>query len=119
MPDGSIPRLEDYRPLIERALARTNGAWTWKALAEEVDNRRAFLLPSRSGCSVAVLQPMHDLHVFTASGDLRELLVMEAETAERARASGYDRMTMIGRRQWECVLRPRGWKQEYSLVKGL
>ena len=111
--------LDHYRPLIERALARTDGKWTWDALAGEVLSGRAILLPSQSGRSVAVLQPMRDLHVFTASGDLRELLVMEADTANRARAEGYDRMTLIGRAGWDRVLRDRGWRQELSLVRDL
>lgn len=111
--------LEDYRPLIEKALAHTGGAWTWEQLAEEVNSGRAFLLPSKSGKSVVVLQPVRDLHVFTASGDLGEIMEMEADVAVMASASGYDRMTMIGRAGWERVLRSRGWKPESGLVKGL
>lgn len=116
---GSEMTLEDYRPLIEAALAHTGGAWTWEQLAEEVKSGRAFLLPSRSGKSVVVLQPVRDLHVFTASGDLNELMEMEADVAVMASASGYDRMTMIGREGWKRVLRPRGWKPESGLVKDL
>lgn len=111
--------LETYRPLIERALAHTGGAWTWEALAEELNSGRAFLLPSKSGRSVVVLQPVRDLHVFTASGDLAELMEMEQDVSVMARASGYDRMTMIGREGWERVLRSRGWKPESGLVKDM
>jgi len=111
--------LATYRPLIEKALAHTDGAWTWEALRREVDEGRAFLMVSKSGKSVVVLQPVHDVHVFTASGDLKELMLMEAQVADNARRSGYDRMTMIGRSAWEAVLKRRGWTKEHSLVKAL
>ena len=111
--------LEDYRPLIEKALAHTGGAWTWEQLAEEVNSGRAFLMPSKSGKSVVVMQPIRDLHIFTASGDLDELMEMEADVAVMASASGYDRMTMIGREGWKRVLKSRGWKPESGLVRDL
>lgn len=111
--------LDEYRPLIERALEHTDGAWTWEQLAEEVREGRAILLPSRSGKSVAVLQIVHDLHVFTASGDLAELMEMEADVTQMAQRQGFDRMTMMGRKGWEFVLRKRGWKPESGLVKEL
>lgn len=112
-------KLEHYRPLIEKALAHTGGAWTWDALAEEVNSGRAFLLPSKSGKSVVVMQAVRDLHIFTASGDLEELMEMEADVAVMASASGYDRMTLIGRGGWKRVLKSRGWKPESGLVKEL
>jgi len=111
--------LATYRPLIEKALAHTDGVWTWETLKKEVDEGRALLMVSKSGKSVVVMQPVHDIHIFTASGDLKELMLMEAEIADNARRSGYDRMTMIGRSQWELVLAKRGWVQEHSLVKAL
>lgn len=111
--------LETFRPLIERALAHTGGVSTWAELSSEVEQGRAYLLPSLSGRSVAVLQPMRDLHVFAAAGDMDELMAMEAETAERARLAGYDRMTLIGRDGWRRVLAARGWKPETGLVRAL
>lgn len=115
----SAVMLEIYRPLIEAALARTNGECTWDMLAEEVREGRAFLMVHPSGKSVAVLQPVHDLHVFTASGDVSEILEMEAVASVRARNSGFDRMTLCGRKGWERVFKSRGWKPESGLVKDL
>jgi hypothetical protein len=111
--------LEQYRPLIEAALAHTGGECTWDYVREEVQAGRAFLMVHPSGKSVAVLQPVRDLHVFTASGDLGELMDMEADAAARAKASGFDRMTMIGREGWKRALKMRGWKPEAGLVKEL
>lgn len=116
---AGLSDLERMRPLIEAALEHTGGAWTWDMLAEEVNSGRAFLMISPTGKSVAVLQPVHDMHVFTASGDLTELMKMEAEASERSRAGGFDRMTLVGRDGWERQLKSRGWKAETCLVKEL
>lgn len=119
MADAAGLDLERYRPLIEAALKRTDGAWTWDELKAEVEAGRAFPMVSDSGKSIAILQPVHDLHVFTASGDMDELMTMEAEATRRAKASGFDRMTLIGRAGWKRALASRGWKTETSLVKEL
>ena len=116
-PSGMM--LEQYRPLIEAALAHTGGEWTWAMLRKEVLEGRAFLMAHPSGKSVAVLQPVRDLHVFTASGEVGEILEMETEAAIRAREAGFDRMTLCGRKGWERVFKSRGWKPESGLVKDL
>lgn len=119
MADTTELMLEKFRPLIEKALAETNGACTWDMVVEEVRAGRAFLVPSISGRTVAVLQPVRDLHVFTASGDLDELMGMEADMTEVARAAGYDHMTLNGREGWKRALKTRGWKQQVGLAKDL
>jgi len=116
-PSGAM--IEQYRPLIEAALAHTGGECTWEELRTEVLEGRAFLMVHASGKSVAVLQPVHDLHVFTASGSIPEILEMEAEATGRARESGFDRMTLRGRKGWDRVFKARGWKTESGLVKDL
>lgn len=117
--DAARLELEHFRPLIEEALSHTNGAWTWEMLEAEVLEGRAFLMVSASRQSVAVLQPVHDLHIFTASGDMGELMEMEAEATSRAEASAFDRMTLHGREGWGRVLKSRGWKPASGLVKDL
>ena len=119
MADATDLMLERFRPLIEQALAHTGGACTWEMLAEEVRTGRAFLLPSVSGKTVVVLQPVRDLHVFTASGDMDELMGMEADVTVMARAAGYDHMTLHGREGWKRALKTRGWKQQVGLAKDL
>ena len=119
MADTTELMLERFRPLIEQALAHTNGACTWEMLAEEVRTGRAFLMISPSGRSVAVLQPVRDLHIYAASGDMSELMAMETDATERAKTAAFDRMTLIGRKGWERVLGSRGWKSEAGLVKEL
>lgn len=114
---GVIP--EKYRPLIEAALAHTKGECTWDQVVEEVREGRAFLMAHPSGKSVAVLQPVHTLHVWTASGSVGEILEMETEATRKARESSFDTMTLRGRKGWERVFKLRGWKPESGLVKDL
>lgn len=111
--------LEQYRPLIEAALAHTGGECTWDYVCEEVLAGRAFLMVSESGKSVAVLQPVYTMHIFTASGDMTELMGMEAEATRRATEGGFDTMTLRGRDGWERALKPRGWKRQDGLIKDL
>lgn len=112
-------KLEQYRPLIEQALAYTDGEWTWDMVCEEVLSGRAFLMPSQSGKTVAIVQPVRSLHVFTASGEMDELMGMEADVSRMARDAGYDNMTVRGREGWERVLQTRGWKRWTGLIREL
>lgn len=107
--------LERFRPQIEAALAYTKGEWTWDAVVEEVTSGRAFLMIK--GESVAVLQPVHALHIFTASGDMSDLMAMEEEATRRAKTALFDVMTLRGRDGWERVLQSRGWMKQQGLVK--
>lgn len=117
--DAARLELQHFRPLIEEALAYANGLCTWDELKTEVMDGRAFLIIHPSRKSVCVVQPVHDLHFFTASGDMDDVMEMEAEATRRAKASGFDRMTLIGRKGWQRVLKSRGWKPESGLVKDL
>ncbi len=111
--------LEHFRPLIEAALAYGHGEGAWEYLVNEVMEGRAFLAIHPSRQSVAVLQPVHELHFFTASGDMNDVMEIEEEAERKAKASGFDRMTLIGRKGWQRVLKSRGWKPESGLVKDL
>jgi len=111
--------LEKYRPLIEAALAYDGGKSTWEDVVEEVTSGRAFLMVHPSGKSVAVLQPIREVHLWAASGEIGEIFEMEEEAATRARNSGFDRMTLNGRKGWQRVFKSRGWHPESSLVKDL
>ena len=111
--------LEKYRSLIEAALAYDGGKSTWEDVVEEVTSGRAFLMVHPSGKSVAVLQPIREVHMWAVSGEIGDIFEMEEEAATRARASGFDRMTLAGRKGWERVFKSLGWKPETGLVKDL
>ena len=113
--------LDQYRPMIEAALAHTGGACTWEQVCDEIESGRAFLMVSPTGKSVAVLQPVHVLHIFTAGGDMAELMDMEAEATERAKAAHFDSMALVGRDGWKRQLRSRGWREQpaMAMVKDL
>jgi hypothetical protein len=116
-----ISMLETYRPLIERALSYTGGVDTWDDVCAEVQSGRAMALPSRSGRSIVIAQPMRDLHFAIAAGTMEEIMAIETVLTARARVEGFDRMTLLGRPGWARVLGPRGWKLEpvKALVKEL
>lgn len=65
----------------------------------------------------AVGEPLKDYHVWLAGGDLEELLELERRASAWAKAEGYGRMTIIGRRGWERVL--PDYTRETMLVKRL
>lgn len=114
---GLTPDFDAYAPMIGRALAHTGGAETLAGVRAELEAGRAWLLPSLSGRSVTVLQPVHDLHVFVAAGELGELMTMERDVSQWAGRHGFDRMTMRGRSGWQRVLGRRGWAPETCLVR--
>lgn len=116
---GLEQELEHFRPLIEAALAYSQDTCSWSDVVTEVMEGRAFLMIHPSRKSVCVVQPVHDLHFFTASGDMNDVMEMEEEAERKAKASGFDRMTLAGRKGWQRVLKSRGWKPEAGLVKDL
>lgn len=109
----------ERRALIEAAIADTNGAETFENIAEHLNAGRMFLAVSPSGKTIAILQPVHDLHVVGVAGDMSELMQLE-ERVSRAAGTEYDRMTILPSRSgWDHVLDGRGWKTETGLVKDL
>ena len=107
------------RALIEAAIADTNGAETVDAIMAELAEGRMFLAVSPSGNTIAILQPVHDLHVVGVAGDMDELMQLE-ERVSRAASNEYQRMTILPSRSgWDRILDGRGWKTETGLVKDL
>ena len=111
--------MSDRRALIEAAVADTGGAMTAEHVEAELEAGRMFLAVSPSGESLAILQPVHDLHVVGVAGDMAEVLRLE-QRVSRSAALQFDRMTVLPSRSgWDRVLRDRGWKTESGLVKDL
>ena len=109
----------DRRALIEAAVADTGGVVTAEHIEAELEAGRMFLAVSPSGGSLAILQPIHDLHVVGVAGDMTEVLYLEERVSATA-GQQYDRMTILPSRSgWDRVLKDRGWKTESGLVKDL
>jgi len=105
--------------LIAAAVADTNGVETVDGIMAELDAGRMFLEVSPSGESLAILQPVQDLHVVGVAGDMAEVLQLE-ESVSRTAKLQYDRMTITPSRSgWDRILQDRGWKAESGLVKDL
>lgn len=109
----------DRRALIAAAVADTNGAETLEGIEAELEAGRMFLMCSPSGNTIAILQPVHDLHVVGVAGDMDELMTLE-ERVSLSAGKEYQRMTILPSRSgWDRVLKDRGWKTETGLVKDL
>ena len=111
----------DRKALIAAAIADTNGVETVEAIEAELEAGRMFLAVSPSGNTIAILQPVHDLHVVGVAGDMDELMQLE-ERVSRAASNEYQRMTILPsrpRETWLRVLEGRNWRTETSMVKDL
>jgi hypothetical protein len=112
--------IDQFKPLFDATFPSEPEAF--EEIAAEVRAGRAFVMVSPSGKSLIVLQPMRELHCWGALGDMQEIVTLEGEITEKARASGFDRMSILpSRKGWDRVLRDRGWKPETRtpLVKDL
>lgn len=94
-------------PWLEAALARDGGHSLEEARAEAISGASLFW-PGRR--SAAITEMTRGLHVWAAGGDLGELLEMEAAASAWARANGFDRMSLTGRKGWDRVLAARGYR---------
>lgn len=101
-------------PWLQAALER-DGLNGLTEVAAEVASGRSLLWPGRA--AAAVTEQTRDLHIWLAGGDLRELLAMEQDCARWAKANGFDRLTIEGRKGWERVL--SGYRARRLLVKEL
>jgi hypothetical protein len=101
---------------LDRFGARHDGG-SIQEVEREIEAGRAWFWPAER--SAAVLQMAKECHVWLAGGDLGEMLHTLPQIEDWATAQDCDRMTIIGRRGWEKVLAPHGYRSAPMLVKGL
>jgi len=104
------------RPLLEGAVRRF-GEGSIVDAEREVAAGRAWFVPGEN-CA-AVVQITKDANFWLGGGDLAEMLRRCPDVESWAREQGCERMTLIGRKGWERVLRPRGYRPIYMLAKDL
>jgi hypothetical protein len=81
------------------------GMGTTHTLAEaraEVEQGKTLFWPGR--LSAALTEPCRDMHIWSAGGDLKELIEMERACSDWSKAHGFERMTIDGRKGWERAL---------------
>lgn len=104
--------IEQYRALIERALAYSGGTHTFEDVAELIVSGKAQLWPAQRGVAVTEIVEYprkRVLHVFLAAGDMDQLLDMIDAAADWGRSQGATAMTMSGRMGWLRVLDKHGF----------
>lgn len=105
-------------PILQGALERggTQG-FSLAEVREAVEAGRAQFWPGRR--SAGVSEVTRDFHIWLFGGQLSEMWAMERAVSEWARAQGCGRITIKGRKGWERVMAPLGYRTKTLLVKDL
>lgn len=104
------------RPWIAGAVRRF-GEGSVEDAEREIAAGRAWFVPGQK--AAAVVQFTTDANFWLAGGDLGEILERMPGVEAWARDLGCDRMTLIGRKGWERVLAPVGYRPIHMLAKDL
>lgn len=83
----------------------------------EIEAGRAWFIPGEN--SAAVVQVTKDANLWLGGGELQEMLRRLPDVETWARSQSCDRTTLIGRKGWERVLKPHGYRPIYMLAKDL
>lgn len=105
-------------PWLQAALDRggTQG-FTLDEVRQRVAEERALFWPGER--SAGVSEVTRDFHIWLFGGDLKEMWAMERAVSGWARDRGLSRVTIKGRKGWERVLAPIGYRAETLLIKDL
>lgn len=105
-------------PWLKAALDRggTQG-FTLDEVKQRVAEGRALFWPGHN--SAGVSEVTRDFHIWLFGGELSEMWAMERDVSDWARAHGLSRVTIKGRKGWERVLAPLGYRPQTLLVKEL
>jgi hypothetical protein len=104
-------------PWLQGALNRGTEDFSLSDIRGFVERGQAQFWPGRESAGIADITP--DFHIWLFGGSLKEMPAMEAACAEWARANGCRRMTIAGRKGWERVMAPLGYRAKTVLVKDL
>lgn len=100
--------------LLAPALA---DGWTLETVAAEIEAHRAQVWRNGDAAAVSEITTNRDFHIWLAGGAMADLLAMHDSALALAKAAGCERMTIIGRRGWDRVMQPYGYRM--MLVKDL
>jgi hypothetical protein len=101
------------RPWIEAALQHSGGTHEWQDVVGQIAEGRLQFWPAERGCAVTeivVYPQVTVLNIFLAGGELDQLLDMEGDAFQWAKAQGCKSVTLSGRLGWQRALKSRGWK---------
>lgn len=101
--------LEQYRPMIEAALARSPEGFSFRDVADDIGMGRATLWTGPNSVAVTRLRRFNAMWVWTAAGEAEEVKHMAMRAEAVARKIGCDAIMGGGRDGWTRVMRPLGW----------
>lgn len=108
---------ERCRPWIEGALEYCDGSHTIDDIAAGIEAKRYQFWPGKNAAVVSefIFYPQfHVLNFFLLGGDLDELVNhMEPVICEWAKAMGCKKIFGVGRKGFEKVLKPKGYRPQW------
>lgn len=104
------------QPFLEAAAKHWGEGSTDEAL-RRVAAGEAHLWTMPNGAAVSEIN--RSFHTWLAGGERSELLALHPHAEAWARQNGCDRMTILGRKGWERVMAPLGYRPVRLLVKDL
>lgn len=108
-----MSELERCRDWIEAALEYSGGTHSFDDIVQGIAECRMQLWPAPRGCIVSeiVVYPRKKvINIFLAGGELDQILDMDADVKEWAKAQGCTGAQMSGRLGWKKPLKPLGWE---------
>ena len=105
--------IEACRAWIEAALAYSGGTHTFEDVAAGIESGRMQLWPADDGCIVTeiVVYPQRKvLNGFLAGGEMARVRDMVPHIEEWARMQGCAATELTGRKGWERVFGPMGYR---------
>lgn len=91
--------------------------FTLGEVRQRVAEERALFWPGER--SAGISEVTRDFHIWLFGGELSEMYAMERAVSDWARANGCGRVTIAGRKGWERVMAPLGYRTKTLLVKDL
>lgn len=114
------PNINDYRELIESALAYSGGTHTFDDVVDLVATGRAQLWPAPRGVAITeiVLYPRKRvLNCFLAAGEMDQILDMVDSAIAWGKTQGCVSLTLSGRSGWQRVLDKHGFKPVFVTME--
>lgn len=115
-----IDEITRCRPWITAALEYANGTHLFEDVAAMIESGQLQLWPAPRGCIVTeiVQYPRKRIfNMFLAGGDFAQLMDMDGDMEQWAKAQGCDAATLHGRRGWTRALAENGWRETLTTME--
>lgn len=112
--------IEANRHHIEAALEYSGGTHVYEDVERAILEGRMQIWPGKRSIAVTeiVVYPhKRVLHCFLAGGDMDEIVDMIDSASKWGRTQGCTGLTLAGRRGWERVLSPHGFKPVMTVME--